>query len=112
MTPVEQIAALYDGAGSFKDDLEAYLLRGYVISTPNSFCMGRAVRSDATPNLIKDPWYDFFDPDAWYIFAYAGKLSEAWKSIPYPLPWVGLDRKQHGIKFYPSELIVQKSARF
>jgi hypothetical protein len=112
MTPVEQIAALYEGQGSFKDDLEAYLLRGYVISTPASFCMGRAVSRDADAALIKDPWHEFESPDAWYIFAYAGKLSEAWKNIPYPLPWVGLDRKNHGIKFYPSNLIVQKSSRF
>ena len=112
MTPVEQVAALYDGSRSFRSDLEGYLLRGYVISTPNSFCMGRAVRKDASPHLIKDPYCAFNEPDAWYVFAYAGRLSEAWKSIPYPLPFVGLDRKHHGIKFYPSDLIVKKTARF
>jgi hypothetical protein len=112
MTPVEQVAALYDEGRSFRSDLEAYLLRGYVISTPTSFCMARAVQKGADHALIKDPYHSFDNPDTWYVFAYAGRLSEAWKNIPYPLPWVGLDRKHHGIKFYPSDLIVQKSSRF
>ena len=112
MPPVEKIAALYEGQGSFKDDLEAYLLRGYVISTPTVFLMFRAVDITVDDSLIKDPWHEFDSPNAWYVFAYAGKLSEAEQYMPYPLPIIALDRMKHGIKFYQSDIFFRKLARF
>lgn len=73
MTPAEKVAALYDADSprTFREDLEAHLLHGYVVSTPEMFAMARAVERGAPDALLRDPWHVFSEPDSWYIYAFA-----------------------------------------
>lgn len=62
MTPVEQAALVYSRewcASTFREDLEAHLITGYVHSTPEAFVMVRPVSSTADESLILDPWHRF-----------------------------------------------------
>ena len=79
MTPAEQAAAVYERetcARSFREDIEAHLLNGYVFSTPTMFIMGRAVDRLAPRELIVDPWHTFPEADrnAWLIYLAAGNV--------------------------------------
>ena len=94
MTPVERAAQVYqreECASTFQRDLEAHLLNGYVISTPQAFAMGRAVNSKADEALILDPWHSFKseDCDAWLIWLAAGDLPSLLHCFPHPLPLIG-----------------------
>lgn len=102
MTPVEQAAAVYDRepcARTFREDLTAHLLHGYVFSTPDFFAMGRPVSSTAEPALIVDPWVEFEYPDAWLVYLVAGDMRKALTMVPYPLAKIGLE-KRNKLRFY------------
>ena len=100
MTPAELAAAVYQQepcARSFREDLEAHLLHGYVFSTPDVFLMIRPVDRgwrdqivDPTknPEWIK-PWSP---PDCWHVYLAAGDIQEMWKFLPYPLEFVSYER--------------------
>lgn len=81
-------------ARSFREDLEAHLLHGHVFSTPEYFCMGRAVRRDADAADIVNPWVSFpmAECDAWMVYLVAGDMRAAWSCFPKLLPWVGFER--------------------
>lgn len=106
MTPAELAASFYaDGArGSFRDDLEAHLLNGYVFSTPEFFVMGRPVERAAPEIFILDPWHVFrpADCDAWLIYLAAGDWRKAMAMLPYPLHWIGWERggRGRGLRWY------------
>lgn len=108
-SPVERVAALYGGAEggrSFREDLEAHLLNGYVFSTPEVFAMGRAVSSRAGTEAIRDPWHGFAreDCDAWLVYAMAGRVEALLRLIPYPLPLLGWERAgRNGLRFLAAE---------
>lgn len=98
MTPVEQAAAVYERewcAGSFREDLEAHLLHGYVHSTPQAFVMARPVDSRAEEALILDPWHAFprAQQDAWLIWLAAGDLAPFLRLFPYELPRLGWQKR-------------------
>jgi len=114
MSPVERWAAGYAPGHprTFKSDLEAHLLHGYVFSTPEWFIMGRAVHAQADPELIKDPWHVFprEEHDCWLIFAYAnlsrhnfiGLVEKFLRVMPYALPLVAWERERdYRLRFYP-----------
>jgi len=95
MTPVERAAAVYDRepcARTFREDLEAHLLHGFVFSTPSYFIMGRPVDGNSTQKLICNPWVSFPSPDCWHVYLYSGHLSDAFANIPYILPFVSFER--------------------
>ena len=107
MTPVERAKAVYDRepcARSFAEDLEAHLLHGYVLSTPETFVMARPVCSRDPVEMIVDPWvtYDRKDCDAWLIYLFAGDLRPALSWFPYPLPLIGWERK-NALRFHGFE---------
>ena len=98
MTPVWMAAAVYEAepcARSFREDLEAHLQNGYVISTPTAFVMGRPVDSGADPAQIVDPWHEF-DPeecDAWLVYLAAGNIADVLRQEPFPLTFFMWERK-------------------
>lgn len=105
--PIELAALVYSRevcARSFKEDLEAHLLHGYVHSTPDFFAMGRAVVSSATPADIVNPWVNWprEECDAWLVYLMAGNLAKATACVPYPLPKIGWERK-NVLRFYPAD---------
>lgn len=113
MTPVEKAAAVYNSepcARSFKEDLEAHLINGYVFSTPELFVMGRAVDSSAPYALVTDPWH-VFPPeccDAWLCYLAAGDLRKMPDVIPYELAKIGFERKNI-LRYYPGARLTHKT---
>lgn len=102
MKPVELVAAVYqqeECARSFREDLEAHLLHGYVYSHPEAFVMGRPVRKDAPYEDIVNPWVNFTDPDCWHLYLFAGAFHHAFAAPPFQLPWVSYERKNK-LRFY------------
>lgn len=111
MTPVEEAKAVYDRepcARSFREDLEAHLLTGYVWSSPTAFGMCRAVRRDLTQGAIVNPWIMIppHDCDAWLIYLAAGDLDELAGKLPYPLPFIGWER-ENVLRWYPFRRIAR-----
>ena len=110
MTPVEHAAQVYQSepcARTFAQDLEAHLLHGYVFSAPAFFVMGRAVKKNAPEWLILRPDKRILNPDAWLVWLCAGDMGEALKHLPYPLPWIGFQRK-NVLRWYPAERFLLK----
>ena len=105
MTPVERAAEVYrlePCARTFREDLEAHLLNGYVLNTPTCFLMARPVERMALESFIVDPWH-IFPPeqcDCWHIYLCAGDMLEALGFAPYPLPWLSWERKNK-LRFWP-----------
>jgi len=110
MSAVERWAAGYaPGPRTFRSDLEAHLLHGYVWSTPEWFVMARPVASDGDHDQIKDAWHVFDPFDCWHIFAYAnttphnlrGLVEKFLRLMPYELPLVSWEReKDNDLRFY------------
>jgi hypothetical protein len=97
MTPVELAAKAHladNSPRSFREDLEAHLLHGYVFSTPEYFAMGRPVRSSASPADMVNPWVNWPREtcDAWLVYLAAGDMQKALTCVPYPLPWIAFER--------------------
>lgn len=111
MTPAEQIAALYDedSPRSFREDLEAHLLHGYVFAAPEYMLMARPVVSAADEEDIRDPWHVFprHEQDCWLVYAFAsarpglGLVKTCLTHLPYALPLVAWERSRaQKIRFY------------
>jgi hypothetical protein len=85
MTPVERAKALL--GDSFKEDLEAHLLHGYVFSTPTLFAMGRPVPRGVD---VYGPWmqWPIAACDAFFVWVAVGQLAELLSVIPFDLPWI------------------------
>lgn len=112
MTPVEQAAHVYETepcARTFREDLEAHLLNGYVFSTPGLFVMGRTVDSSASYELVTNPWH-VFPPescDAWLCYLAAGDLRQMPAVIPFDLPKIGFERG-NVLRYYPMRSLTHK----
>lgn len=119
MTPIERAAEYYERhmPVTLKDDIETHLLHGYVLSTPEAFAMGRAVRSTADPedilNPVADTHVEFEEADCWHVHFFAGDLMSLWRFLPYPLPWASFARGAHGrgLRFYRLEDIQARMKR-
>ena len=92
---------------SFGEDLFLHLEHGYVISGPEFFVMGRAVRRDATYGAITSPWIDHKDPDCWWVYLASGDVRKFSRAMPYPLPWIGFER-DNVPAFYATERILRR----
>jgi hypothetical protein len=98
MTPVLKAAAVYEQepcVRTFAQDLEAHLLHGLVVSTPDLFLMARPVSHDAIGDKIVNPWHNTWEsePDCWHLYLYAGDMMTAFKQATHELPYVSFERK-------------------
>lgn len=113
MTPIDHIAALYRGRPdmSFDDDLAAHFLRGYVISTPEAFAMGRPVRREWTTEKLADPFHvePLESADCWFIWALAGDLRIAVRWLPRELPWFGFAQRGSPARFLEAKKVLAKA---
>lgn len=105
MTPVEIAKTVRPE--TFRYELEAHLLGGFVLSTPAAFLMGRPIRRDAPHKLQSDPWHTFApeECDCWMVWLAAGDLSAIWRMVPYPLPWLAWARRDGPLRFHPATRI-------
>ena len=106
MTPVERAKSIRPD--TFREELEAHLLHGFVLSTPTAFVMGRPIRADSPHELQADPWHVFKEPDCWLVWLAAGDLASIWHLVPYPLPWLAWARREGALRFYPFAAVAKK----
>jgi len=100
--PAQAIYDLYteDSPRSFREDLEAHLVTGVVVSHPNWMFMARPVQIGAGPDDIRNPWMTWERPDCWYVYAAAcrppitaaGLVKKCLCHAPYVLPKVAWHR--------------------
>ena len=113
--PVDAAAQVYRREAcprTFREDLEAHLLHGIVISNSRCFAMGRSVWSKAPQELIVNPWFnDFAVKDCWHLYLFSGNLTEAFNAAPYELPFVSFERNNI-LRRYEWDVIWKKCARF
>ena len=114
MRPVLKAAAVYDKepcVRPFAQDLEAHLLHGVVVSTPDLFFMARPVSHDATGDRIVNPWHNTWDkePDCWHVYLYAGDMMSAFKQVCW-LPFVSFE-KRNRLRVYRRNVIYAACSR-
>jgi hypothetical protein len=114
MSPVEQAAAIYERepcAGTFTDDLEAYLLHGLVHSSPTCFVMARYVCREWGYEAITDPWFSDSTcaPDCVHIHLAAGDIREMWSFPHCPMRWVSFERGNK-LRFHDYHHILKRCA--
>jgi hypothetical protein len=85
VSPVERAKNLL--GESWREDLEAHLLNGYVFSTPTLFAMGRPVPRGVD---VYGPWrtWPVEESDSWFVWCAVGPLAELLKVLPHDLPWI------------------------
>lgn len=94
MTPVEQAAAVYQQepcAGTFREDLEAYLLAGLVFSTPTAFVMARYTNRDDDLTCA--------GKSCMHVHLAAGDVMEIFRFPHTPCDWISFERK-NVLRFY------------
>lgn len=71
------------------EDMQTYLVNGFVLSTPYLFIMARPVKHDASYTDIINPYYTFRqeDRDCWHVSAAAGDISRIWEYYPVDYEW-------------------------
>jgi hypothetical protein len=116
MKPVERAAAVYgreDCARTFREDLEAHLLHGLVVSSSDLFLMARPVDHTAGYEAIANPWHNtwYNTPSAWHLYLFSGSLMSAFKCAPYPLEYVSFERT-NDLRIYKYDVIHRKCAQF
>jgi hypothetical protein len=126
MNPALRVAALYtaDSPRTFGEDIQAHMLTGYVIATPSLCLLTRPVPSDAAPEAIRNPWFEFPAEacDAWFIYAgatadrlpAAGLVKTFLTKMPFPLPLAAWERQTKGrttIKFFSITRLVEVLCR-
>jgi hypothetical protein len=110
MTPTQEIQrlySLYPQPTTFAQDMMAHAVFGYVIARPDMFVMGRAVDRYADPKDIALPWVTFDNPNAWLVYAFSGSSRNLLDFIPYPLQWIGFQRRGNPLKFYDYNRFLQ-----
>ena len=103
MNILSKVKKFYDKTGGdMFADISAYASKGYVFITPQTFLLGKAVRSDL--DIHPDNQWMVTAPNAWYVRTAIGKdcVKEFIERIPYPLCFVGWMRqlKQKPVKWY------------
>ncbi len=95
---------------TFGQMMDAYLVNGYVVSTPEYFICARPVRRDADVQSIINPVYPF-DPsecDAWFVGLMAGDPRLIWTYVPRTFEYCGYQREGSPIRWFNT----QKYRRF
>ena len=114
MTPFAKARRVYETEPcrrTFAEDLDLHFRYGFVFSTPEFFCMGRAVLKDAPEADIVDPGviFDEDKADAWMIYLFAGDIAKAISIMPWPLEWIILERRNQ-LRVYPLAEAVRLAA--
>ena len=111
--PFERAIEVYEKehcSRTFVEDLESYLLHGYVFSTPGYFVMGRAVSVYADPSEIIDPDHVFpvDEHSCWHVALAAGvtPFASFLSLIPYQLPYVSWE-KRNKLRIYRMDRVEQ-----
>jgi hypothetical protein len=86
LTPVERAKKLL--GSTFREDLEAHLLNGYVISTPETFAMGRPCPKGAE---VFGPWRQWPAADVRFYFRMvrSGRAFRAGRACACRIFWLG-----------------------
>lgn len=101
---------MYDKLGTdmFRD-IAMYMEHGYVLKTPTSFLLGKAVNID-DGNPVNQ--WDVKNPNAWFVQTAVGEnhIKDFINFIPYPLPYVGWKRdiKNQGVKWFKYDSIIRR----
>jgi hypothetical protein len=126
MNPALRVASLYAPSSprQFGEDIQAHMLTGYVYASPHAFLLTRPVPSNAAPEAIRNPWYEFpqADCDTWFIYAGAtadrtspaGLVKTFLTKMPFPLPLAAWERQTKGrttIKFFSITRLVEVLCR-
>lgn len=102
MTPVEQAAAVYDRepcAGTFREDLEEYLLHGMVHSAATAFVMARyTTREDSLTCPLET---------CIHVHLAAGDVSEMFNFPHMPCKWISFERK-NVMRFHPYDQLKRR----
>ena len=95
MTPVAKAAEMcHKDGGNFLEQLEEFLLTGFVLSAPDAFLMGRAVPYGCEiTGDFRQTWPED-ECNAWFVWWGVGSAERLLALMPYELPWVGFVR--HG----------------
>lgn len=111
MTILREVEKLYTDLGQdMCKDIANYMEHEYVVKTPYSLIMGKAVRRDGgDPN---DQW-NVTAPDAWFVRTAVGEdhIKHFINCMPYPLPFVGWMRelKNRPVKWFKLEQILRRA---
>jgi hypothetical protein len=113
VTPREAAADLYlqyRQPRTFEEDVAFHEVSGYVIETPTAFLMGRGVDRFTDPECIRCPHviYPRSRQNAWFIWVFAGDITEMLRLAPYWLPDVGWIRRNGRIRWYPCDLALKR----
>jgi hypothetical protein len=97
MNPVLEAARLCrDRGADFREEMEAFLLNGFVFSTPEAFLMGRPVPKGFE---LLDIWHEFpagAELNAWLVWSGVGNAGRLLSMMPFTLPFVGWVRQGRG----------------
>lgn len=110
MTILKEVERLYKDLGQdMCTDIAHYMENEYVVKTPRSLIMGKAVRTDdGDPN---DQW-NVTAPNAWFVRTAVGAdhIGHFINCMPYPLPFVGWMRelKNRPVKWFKLEQILRR----
>jgi hypothetical protein len=108
MTPYELAQRVYrlePCARTFQQDRDWHLSHGFVFSTPGFFVMGRPVCTAAeSVHIVGQVVFPPGLCDAWHVYLMAGDMAKAWDILPWPLPFVTIERR-NVLKVYPLDSI-------
>lgn len=87
---------------------------GFVFSTPAFYVMGRPVMKYAPVESILDVEhvFDFAQCDTWFVFVLTGQIEQAWKILPWELPWMCWVRDndpQQELRFFETRRLMRLS---
>ena len=87
---------------------------GFLFSTPAYYVMGRPVMKFAPIDHILDVEhvFDFAQCDTWYIFQLTGETQQAWRILPWELPWMCWKRENdpdEELRFYETRRLMRLS---
>lgn len=93
MTHIDTCQALFARHGlDFAQALERNYRDGFVFSTPSYFVMGRPI--------LDNP---MAPGGAWFLESASGDTSAMWSILPWFLPWIGWERFDSRLRFYPMD---------
>jgi len=110
MSILKEVEKLYKDLGQdMCTDIAQYMEHEYVVKTPESLIIGKAVRRD--DGCPTGQW-KVTAPDAWFVRTAVGKdhISHFINCMPYPLPYVGWMRelKNRPVKWFKLEQILRR----
>lgn len=105
MTPIEQAASVYEREGftrTFGEVVQDHFAWGYVISTPDLFCLAREANHTCPREWLLGE--ERAIADTWFVSLFAGDLSQVFRYCPSPKEWVAFERN-HAVRLHGFESI-------